>query len=76
STYIDFKKIFGDQLNDVNRQNDFEKIIEYSTIFEDRKILEDKLRVDFAWLSEEQIKQLCRLRLQGWGRLSDKLLTR
>lgn len=76
STYIDFKKIFGDQLNDANRQNDFEKIIEYSTIFEDRKILEDKLRADFAWLSEEQIKQLCRLRLQGWGRLSDKLLTR
>ncbi|MDD6420737.1 MAG: type II CRISPR RNA-guided endonuclease Cas9 [Lactobacillus delbrueckii] len=76
STYIDFKKIFGDELDDANRQNDFEKIIEYSTIFEDRKILEDKLRADFAWLSEEQIKQLCRLRLQGWGHLSDKLLTR
>lgn len=76
STYIDFKKIFGNHLNDDKLQNDFEKIIEYSTIFEDRKILEDKLRADFAWLSEEQIEQLCRLRLQGWGHLSDKLLTR
>lgn len=76
STYIDLRRIFGDQLNDDRRQNDFEKIIEYSTIFEDRKILGEKLHADFTWLSEEQIKQLCRLRLQGWGRLSLKLLTR
>ena len=76
STYIDLRKIFGNQVNDERRQNDFEKIIEYSTIFEDRKILAKKLHADFAWLSEEQIKQLCRLRLQGWGRLSLKLLTR
>lgn len=76
STYIDLRKIFGNKVNDERRQNDFEKIIEYSTIFEDRKILAKKLHADFAWLSEEQIKQLCRLRLQGWGRLSLKLLTR
>lgn len=72
STYIDFEKIFGNEiLADQNKQNDLEKIIEWSTIFEDRKIFEDKLH-EIEWLTEKQIKAIRRYR--GWGRLSKKLL--
>ncbi len=72
STYIDFEKIFGNEiLADQNKQNDLEKIIEWSTIFEDRKIFEDKLH-EIEWLTEKQIKAVRRYR--GWGRLSKKLL--
>lgn len=72
STYIDFEKIFGNEiLTDQNKQNDLEKIIEWSTIFEDRKIFEDKLH-EIEWLTEKQIKAIRRYR--GWGRLSKKLL--
>ena len=66
STYIDFEKIFGNEiLTDQNKQNDLEKIIEWSTIFE------DKLH-EIEWLTEKQIKAIRRYR--GWGRLSKKLL--
>jgi CRISPR-associated endonuclease Csn1 len=74
STYHDFKKIFGDEVDNVNRQEDFEKIIEWSTIFEDRGIFEEKLN-ELNWLTEKQVKLLRNKRYRGWGRLSKKLLT-
>lgn len=68
------KKIFNKELDDPNYRNDFEKIIEWSTIFEDKTIYRQKLRT-LNWLTEAQIKILTNFRLQGWGRLSKKLLT-
>jgi CRISPR-associated endonuclease Csn1 len=74
STYIDFKKIFQDVVDDPQKQKDFERIIEWSTIFEDRHIYEVKLK-EISWLNDEQRKELKKKRHQGWGRLSAKLLT-
>lgn len=74
STYIELTKIFGDELNDINKNEDFEKIIEWSTIFEDQHIFALKLK-EIEWLTEEQRNQLVKFRYQGWGKLSRKLLT-
>lgn len=73
-TYIDFKEIFGDQVDNPDRQDDYEKIIEWSTVFEDRQIYEAKLRT-LDWLTEDQIQALRVKRYNGWGQFSKKLLT-
>lgn len=73
-TYNDFKKLFGDKVDDPDLQNDFEKIVEWSTVFEDKKILRAKLN-EITWLTDKQKDDLESSRYQGWGRLSKKLLT-
>lgn len=74
-TYIDLQKIFGEEIvNDHDKQDDLEQIIEWSTIFEDNKIYRTKLH-EINWLTEKQIDRLASHRYQGWGRLSKKLLT-
>lgn len=73
-TYNDFKKLFGDKVDDPDLQDDFEKIVEWSTVFEDKKILRAKLN-EISWLSDKQKDDLESSRYQGWGRLSKKLLT-
>ncbi|UQS84794.1 type II CRISPR RNA-guided endonuclease Cas9 [Apilactobacillus apisilvae] len=73
-SYIDMKKIFGDKIDDLSLRDDFEKIIEWSTIFEDRDILRLQLK-DISWLNDNQVNQLVSKRYSGWGRLSKKLLT-
>lgn len=74
STYIDFKNIFGETVDDPSKQADFERIIEWSTIFEDKQIYDVKLD-EISWLTEDQKKKLVNKRYRGWGRLSAKLLT-
>lgn len=74
STYVDFKKIFGEKVDNPDYNNDLEKIIEWATVFEDNKIFMNKLQ-EISWLSDDEISHLKGLRLQGWGRLSKKLLT-
>lgn len=76
STYYQLAKIDGlkEKLTNRKYQNDIENIIEWSTIFEDRAIFLEKLK-EIGWLKEKQCKQLTKLRYQGWGRLSKKLLT-
>lgn len=74
STYIDYRKIFGDEIDNKDKQADFEKMIEWSTVFEDRKIFKRKLE-EITWLTPDQIKQVSSKRYSGWGRLSKKLLT-
>ena len=66
--------VFDKELADPQYQKDFEKIIEYSSIFEDKKIYQDKLHAEFKWLTPEQFKAISTWRLQGWGRLSRRLL--
>ncbi|MCW8779513.1 type II CRISPR RNA-guided endonuclease Cas9 [Latilactobacillus curvatus] len=74
STYHDLKMIVGDAVDDVDKQADLEKCIEWSTIFEDGKIYSVKLN-EIDWLTDQQRVQLAAKRYRGWGRLSAKLLT-
>lgn len=74
-TYIDLQKILGKEIVDnIDKQDDLEKIIEWSTVFEDKKIYRTKLQ-EINWLTEKQKDELASHRYQGWGRLSKKLLT-
>lgn len=59
---------------------DVETIILWNTLFEDRSILKEKLEDEFGpsgsgLLDADQIKAICKKRLTGWGRLSEKFLT-
>lgn len=74
SSYIDLQKILGSEIvDDANKQDDLEKIIEWSTVFEDSRIYKVKLQ-EIEWLTEKQKNELVSHRYQGWGRLSKKLL--
>ena len=74
SSYIDLKAILGNIVDDYSKNEDLEKIIEYSTIFEDGNIYKEKLS-EISWLTDEQIEKLSNIHFKGWGRLSKKLLT-
>lgn len=73
STYIDYQKIIPAAMADIAKQNDIEKIILWSTIFEDKEIFMTKL-AEIPWLTVEQRKRLSNIRYRGWGQLSKKLL--
>lgn len=76
SAYIDFKKIFGTL--DGGFGELAEMIVEWITIFEDKEILEKKVKEvlsQFPGISEAQKSAILKLRYSGWGRLSKKLLT-
>ena len=51
-----------------------EELIRWNTLFEDRRILRDKIRTKYPKLSEQQISFVVGKRYTGWGRLSEKLL--
>lgn len=73
-SYIDLTRIIGPIDNDGKKQL-AEDIIEYVTIFNDKKILGRMIKKKFPNLSNEQILQIKKLKYSGWGSLSRKLLT-
>lgn len=73
-SYVDF---FGE--NGIFAGTDYglenaEEIIEWITIFEDKDILEKKVRDNYSKLNENQIKKVLAKKYSGWGSLSKKLL--
>lgn len=74
-SYVDFfgKNGIFDSTN-YNEEN-AEEIIEWITIFNDKEILESKLRNKYPDLTENQITKILRKKYSGWGELSRKLLT-
>ena len=73
STYNSWKKAFPEQIDNPHYRQDLEYMIEWSTVFTDRKILVEKLK-EIEWLRPEQIKFVLEHRLTGWGKLSKRLL--
>lgn len=73
STYHDLQKIIPEALEQQERQADIEKIINWSTVFEDAKIFKEKLQ-EVTWLTPTQIRQLNQHRYREWGQFSEKLL--
>lgn len=72
AAYIDLTKILG-KVDDTNI-DECENIIYWATIFEEKKILKRKLENTYKDLTEDQIKQILKLRYSGWSRLSKMLL--
>ena len=71
SSYVVFKNIFKNDFE--NNIEMIEEIIKDITIFEDKKILEKRLR-DVYSLDEEKIKEIKGLNYKGYGKLSKHLL--
>lgn len=74
SSYIELKGVLGNIVDDYSKNEDLERIIEYSTIFEDGNIYKEKLN-EISWLTDEQIEKLLNIHFKGWGSLSKRLLT-
>lgn len=74
STYNDFKKIFGEKINDPKLQNDFENIVYWISLFDDDDILMHKFE-SIDWLTDKNKTKLLGLSYKGWGRYSKRTLT-
>ena len=75
SSYVDMLKseAFGKKLlSDMEVFEKAEEIIYAITIFEDKKVLQRKLKK--MGLDSEHVKYFCKLKYKDWGRLSKKLL--
>lgn len=74
ASYIDFINIF----KEINKSNMdmIENIIEWITVFEDKKIVKRKIAKEYPQIAkdEEVMKKILKLKYKGWGRLCKKLL--
>lgn len=72
-SYIDFTRIFG-QITEENRKM-IEEIIYWLTVFEERDIVKRKIKQKYGErISDNEMKQILKLRYIGWGKLSEKFL--
>lgn len=75
SSHIFFCKVLGVDDIDKSLEPMIEELILWNTLFEDRDILREKIKKAYGdRLTDDQIKQICKKRFSGWGRLSKKLL--
>ena len=78
TSYLDLKKIIGDKIDEYSVQKILEDVIRLLTVYDEgdgRKIAEAKIKKEYPKaFTDEQLKQIMRLRFSGWGRLSRKLL--
>ena len=72
SSYIDFVNIFG-KVDESNYEM-IENIINWITLFTDKKILKSKILREYPQINPEQLKKIEKLNYSGWARLSKKLI--
>ncbi len=73
-SYIDFFGKDGIFSNTDYNLEDADQIIEWITIFEDKDILEAKVKRSYPLLDDLQIKKIISKNYSGWGKLCKKLL--
>lgn len=74
-SYIDFFGEEGFFANTNYNIEDAERLIKWMTIFEDKDILERKVRREYPLLSNRKVQNILKKKYTGWGSLSEKLLT-
>ncbi len=78
TSYHDFRKIFGDDVDQYPVQQMIEKIICWITVYSgEDQMLKRVIRQNYSreCISDEQMRKISRLRYQGWGRLSGEFLS-
>lgn len=70
--WIHFQEIYGDSFE--SSMNEIEKIIEWITVYEDKKILKERIEKEFPTIKDNKLKHILKKRYTGWGNLSRKLL--
>lgn len=75
-TYHDLLKIIKDKdfLDNEENEDILEDIVLTLTLFEDREMIEERLKTYAHLFDDKVMKQLKRRRYTGWGRLSRKLI--
>lgn len=73
-SFIDLEKILGSIDSDEKRET-AEDIIEYVTVFNDKKVIERMILKKHPDITIKQMESIKKLKYVGWGRLSKKLLT-
>lgn len=77
TSYHDFRKIFGSDINKYQIQNMVEDIICWMTVYGDEeKMLKRVIRKNYTkeQIDDVQLKKIVRIHYQGWGRLSREFL--
>lgn len=74
-SYVDFFGKNGIFDNTNYNEENAEEIIEWITIFNDKEILESKVRNTYPDLTDNQVTKILRKKYSGWGELSKKLLS-
>lgn len=76
SSYLDFKDIFGENIEKDKYQKTAESIIKWSCLYgEDRKLLIDRIKKEYGdKLSSDIIKKIVKKKYTGWGKFSEKFL--
>lgn len=78
-SYRDMLKLFNiEKIEDITTSQEkmFEDLIRYITIFEDKKILKEKIKSEYGnVIPENVINELVKKKYPGWSSLSKKLLT-
>lgn len=69
--YITLKNILGDKVNDVTLT---EEIIKLLTIMQDKKRVTEKLKKEFPFLTDDELRKIRALNYSGFGTLSKKIL--
>ncbi|HEY8444547.1 MAG TPA: type II CRISPR RNA-guided endonuclease Cas9, partial [Bacilli bacterium] len=72
SSYIDFVNIF--KKVDEDNYEMIENIINWITLFTDKKILRAKIEREYPKITSEQLKKIEKLNYSGWSRFSRKLI--
>ncbi|WP_300409067.1 type II CRISPR RNA-guided endonuclease Cas9 [Lagierella sp.] len=71
SSYVDFKRILGDEFDELKVEN----LIEYITIHSgNKKIIRKKINKLFPYIENEKKKMIESLKYEGWGRFSNDFL--
>ncbi len=73
-SYNDFFSTNGIFMGTSYNEYNADEIIEWVTIFDDKDILENKIKNKYTELNDNQIKKILNKKYSGWGRLSRKLL--
>lgn len=76
TSYIKFHNIFGDKIDFEPTRSMVEHIILWRCLYgEDNQIFLNRIKNEYPDITEEQLKQISKLKFSGWGRLSEKFLT-
>lgn len=77
-SYLDMRKIFGEDIEKHSIQKMLERLILWITLYgEEGTMLKRVIRnhYDKTLITDEQLAKICRLKYQGWGRLSKEFLS-
>ncbi len=76
-SYLEMKKIFGDEIRKQSMREIAEDLILWITLYgEAPKMLKKIIRSKYetTQISDKQMERICKLKYQGWGRLSREFL--